>query len=191
MNKGFTLIELLVVILIIGILSVVALPQYTDAVERSRSAEVMVNAKAIMDGIQRFRQMYPDPTEDPLTGFSQLADVQIKGISAREGDSAFHTKNFDYVLNGANQTLTVTRNTTNSFLSDTPNYRVVYTYTDNGPLITCQVLGQNSSGHSAPGAERICSTFRNLSVAEISESGGGGELTPEEPFEPIGWSYPN
>ena len=47
MKKGFTLIELLVVVLIIGILSSVALPQYTKAVHRARATEAWTIGKSV------------------------------------------------------------------------------------------------------------------------------------------------
>ena len=54
MKKGFTLIELLVVVLIIGILSSVALPQYNKVVRKAKFVELRMQAKAIADAQKMF-----------------------------------------------------------------------------------------------------------------------------------------
>ena len=54
MKKGFTLIELLVVVLIIGVLSSVALPQYTKAVERARAAEAVMDMGVLTQAVDRW-----------------------------------------------------------------------------------------------------------------------------------------
>ena len=58
-QKAFTLIELLVVVLIIGILASVAMPQYTQAVNKSRFANLRSMAqpyiKAMEDRLVRRR----------------------------------------------------------------------------------------------------------------------------------------
>ena len=74
MGAGFTLIELLVVVLIIGILSAVALPQYTRAVEKSRVAEAKTVLKEIAQAQDAYMLASPDgrPTDD----FSQL-DITV------------------------------------------------------------------------------------------------------------------
>ena len=85
MQKAFTLIELLVVVLIIGILSAVALPQYTKAVEKSRMAEAVQMAASIRTGVDSYIlangvsdvELVGDGSAE--NGQSGLLDIDVEG----------------------------------------------------------------------------------------------------------------
>ena len=118
--KGFSLIELLAVVAIIGILAGIALPQYQKAVEKSRAAEGVVQAKAIRDGILLHFQEAPD---DPADNKSKIAWVKIPSDVAGYGNM-YRTKHFQYIL-GANNSFTVQRINGATF-SGTVLYSIIY-----------------------------------------------------------------
>ncbi len=105
-QQGFTLIEVLVVVLIIGILSAIALPQYETAVEKARMSEAMINAKAITDAAQRYFQANPNDTV--ISNKNQIADVDLKGGQWVDVDT-YQTKLFIYKLGGENGRVDVYR----------------------------------------------------------------------------------
>lgn len=111
MNQGFTLIELLVVVLIIGILSAVALPQYQTAVERSRATEALTQMNAIRTAMERYHSQH----ETWPTSFNQL-DVDIPEVSACT--SGYGGKNFCISFSSSTTGATVTaerRRSTHSY----------------------------------------------------------------------------
>lgn len=50
MKRGFTLIELLITLIIIGVLASIAVPNYTNMVERSKADQAVVYLKVIRTG---------------------------------------------------------------------------------------------------------------------------------------------
>ncbi|WP_424245556.1 prepilin-type N-terminal cleavage/methylation domain-containing protein [Elusimicrobium posterum] len=88
-KSGFTLIELLVVVLIIGILAAIALPQYTKAVEKSRSAEALTNISSMEKALERFILQ-----EGGIPSNVSFEDLDLTFGTASTG--LYTTKNFEY-----------------------------------------------------------------------------------------------
>lgn len=94
-NKtGFTLIELLVVVLIIGILSAVALPQYTKAVEKARITEAINNMNTIKKAVDLFI-LNNGEQRISLKELTEISGVELSG-GKWEDDDYYLTKTFSY-----------------------------------------------------------------------------------------------
>ena len=139
-NKGFTLLEVLIVVMIIGILTGIAVPNYTNAVEKSRLTEALVNSKAIVDAAQRYVQMDPTQEGESFTS-ANIADVQLQGGSwdANPG-TVYSTKLFSYTLGTTTGTVvTVTRLTGNylyTFTVDDHNQKTMTTSATGNKVLT-------------------------------------------------------
>ncbi len=84
--RGFTLIELLVVVLVIGILSAIALPQYQKAVARARFATVKATARTLADVENLY---YLDNGEFTF-------DVQNLAVQLPSGETSIGTSQIQY-----------------------------------------------------------------------------------------------
>ena len=97
MKRGFTLIELLVVVLIIGILSSVALPQYTKAVFKARMAEAFTNLKTISEAV-KLCELENGRIDRNTNKTCASSDNLSINVGETEGGGCFYTENLTYCV---------------------------------------------------------------------------------------------
>lgn len=106
--KGFTLIEMLVVVLIIGVLTAVAMPQYRKVMDRSKVAEALQLLPALWEARERWilengYHWGNNSTQDSIydangnqVAWPNLEDLDIEVKVRGTGPASFTTENWSY-----------------------------------------------------------------------------------------------
>ncbi|PIG95471.1 type IV pilin-like G/H family protein [Gloeocapsopsis sp. IPPAS B-1203] len=142
-DQGFTLIELLVVIIIIGILSVIALPTFLKQAAKARQSE----AKNNVDAMNRSQQVYYLENQT----FTEDINMLSIGISSSNNYSYFSVATADGITSGV-------ANKAKALESDLKGYAggVFRTAGQTTQTIMCEVLIAGTDLPESPNSGSAC-----------------------------------
>ena len=126
-SAGFTLMELLIVVLIIGILSSIALPQYQKAVEKTRAQEALINLRTLANA----EKIYELANGTKTNELDKL-DINLTG---KEQNNQIITNNFTYYITPTSWEIVAQRNSS----IDAHNYII---YVNSSGTVACRAATQ-------------------------------------------------
>jgi type IV pilus assembly protein PilA len=123
-KKGFTLIELLIVIIIIGVLATLAVPQYTNYVERARAAEALNMLAAFKTGEAAYKLEEGEYT-------NTLASLGITNVYGTDAEATAGGQHWYYVVSNATvDTYTITANRSSKNAGSAAGQTIIMTWSD-------------------------------------------------------------
>lgn len=148
-NKGFTLLELLTAVLIIGILTALAMPEYQKAVERSRAAEAQTILENLAKAEERFLMSNGTFTNE-LTDLDVIIPTGTNyftmTLTSEEGDIPF-TAQMERTTDGV-----PSKGNTKYTLHISLDLNAVNTRSCTGTEFMCRVIGEDVTCAEDPGS---------------------------------------